>query len=129
MDKDILTYMGHLWVLVENDIVTVGIGDEGLEYADTISAVQLPEENEEVVAGDVCGEVETDDGPINLYSPVDGTVFEINPAVVDSPSLIREDPYGDGWLFKVEPKSMEALSTLSVDLQDSEDGPYETKEE
>ncbi|MDZ4660425.1 MAG: glycine cleavage system protein H [Pseudomonadota bacterium] len=120
MDKDFLTFMGNHWVLVENDVVIVGLNDEGVEYADTASEVKLPQEDDEVVAEEIIGEIETEDGPINLYSPVDGKIVEINTTVVESPELIKEDPYGEGWLFKVEPKNIEALSRLSVDLQSDE---------
>lgn len=120
MDKDFLTFMGNHWVLVEDDVVIVGLNDEGVEYAETASEVKLPQEDDEVIAEEIIGEIETDDGPINLYSPVDGKIVEINNTIVESPGLIKEDPFGEGWLFKVEPKNLEALSRLSVDLQSEE---------
>ena len=120
MNKDVLTYMGNHWVVVDSDVVTVGLNDEGVIYADSASNVILPEENSEVEGDEVCGEIETDDGPINLYAPIDGTIIEINSAVVESPDLITEDPYGEGWLFKIEAKDQEALNRLSVDLQKDE---------
>lgn len=111
--EDFIPYMGYEWLQVEDDTVTIGISDEGLSELTDISAVKLPTENEEVTPDEICGEIETDEGVLNLYCPVEGKVIEINAAVVENPSLIMEDPYGDGWLFRVEPNNAEDLDDLS----------------
>lgn len=121
MDKDLLTYMGNHWVHADGDVVTIGLNDDGVEFADTASNISLPDENQEVEADEICGEIETDDGPINLYSPVDGVVVETNVAVIENPEIIIDDPYGDGWLFKVEAKDPDALSKLAIDLQKNDE--------
>ena len=64
--------------------------------------VELPEVGAEVEAGQVCGELESTKAVSDLYSPVTGTVASRNDAVVDDPSVINTDPYGEGWLFAVE---------------------------
>jgi glycine cleavage system H protein len=102
MEKDLINYMGHLWIQIEGDIATVGINEEGLEDLGEIVRVSLPSENESLNADEVCGEIETDEGSLNLYSPVEGKIHEINPAVVEEPELIVEDNFGDGWLFKIQ---------------------------
>jgi glycine cleavage system H protein len=111
--KDLITYMGYEWVMVEDGIVTVGINDQGLEEFTDINAANLPAENEEVIPDEVCGELDTDQGPMNLYSPIEGQVVEVNEAVLENPSLIMEDAYGDGWLFRVEPKNASDLDELA----------------
>lgn len=109
---EFIPYMGYEWLQVEDDTVTVGISDEGLSELTDITSVKLPSESEELTPDEICGEIETDEGVLNLYCPVEGKVIEINAAVVENPSLIMEDPYGDGWLFRVEPNNPEELDDL-----------------
>ena len=104
--------MGYEWLQIEDDSVTIGVTEEGLSELGDITVVNLPSENEDVVADEVCGEIDTADGPLNIYSPVDGKVVEINGAVIENPKLILEDPTGDGWLFRVEPDDPDALDDL-----------------
>jgi len=120
-NEEFIPYMGYEWLQIEDDIVTIGISEEGLSELTDISAVSLPSENEEVSPDEVCGEIETDEGSLNLYCPVEGTVIEINQAVVENPSLIMEDPYGDGWLFRVEASDPEDLDELMQGSRDDED--------
>lgn len=112
-DDEFIPYMGYEWLQVEDETVTIGISEEGLSELSDISSVKLPAENESVNPDEVCGEIETDEGALNIYSPVEGKVVEINAAVVENPSLIMEDPYGDGWLFRVEASNPEDLDELS----------------
>jgi glycine cleavage system H protein len=110
---EFIPFMGYEWLQIEDGTVTVGVSEEGLSELTEITAIGLPTENEEVNPDEICGEIETDEGPLNLYSPVEGRVIEINAAVVENPSLLNEDPYGDGWLFRVEPNNSEDLDELS----------------
>lgn len=114
--SDLITYLGYEWVMIEDGVVTIGINEDGLEEFTEINTVALPSENEEVLPDEVCGELETDQGPMNLYSPIEGNVVEINEAVIENPSLITEDNYGDGWLFKVEPKNASDLDDLATGI-------------
>ena len=113
MKDELITYMGYEWVRIDDGTITIGINEAGLDEFSEISAVNLPADQEEVIVDEVCGELDTDQGPMNLYSPVDGVVVEINEAVIENPSLIMEDPLGDGWLFKVEPKNASDLDELA----------------
>lgn len=100
--NDVRNFMGYLWVQDEDGIITIGINEDGLADFEEITSVELPAEQEKVEAEEVCGTVETDDGPLDIYSPVSGTVIEINSAIIDDPSLIQEDPYEEGWLIRIE---------------------------
>lgn len=121
MKDDFIPFLAYEWLQVEDGSVTIGISEEGLEELTEVSAINLPAEGEEVGADEVCGEVETESGPLNLYSPVEGKVVEINAAVVENPQLLFEDPYGDGWLFRVEATNPEDLDELtSADTGDDE---------
>lgn len=135
---EVLTYMGYEWVLVEDGSLVVGINEQGLDEFTEINKTNLPAVDEEVAPDEVCGELETDQGPMNLYCPIDGTVIEVNEAVVENPSLIQEDCFGDGWLFKVEPRKASDLKKLSSSLgtdddddddNEDEDEDYEDEEE
>lgn len=110
--EDYLNYMGYEWLNIEDGMLVIGINEDGLEEFSDILSVDLPAEGDEVSPDEVCGELETDQGPLNLYSPIGGKVVEINEAVLEKPSLIQEDPLGDGWLFKVEPESASDLDEL-----------------
>lgn len=111
--KDLITFLGYMWVMVEDGVATIGINEAGLDEFSEISAVNLPAESEEVIPDEVCGELDTDQGPMNLYTPVEGIVLEVNEAVIENPSLIQEDNFGDGWLFRVEAKSASDLDEFT----------------
>ncbi len=100
--SDVRNFMGYLWVQEEDGVITIGINEEGLQDFEEISSVELPSEQERIEADVVIGTIETDDGPLDIYSPVSGTVVEINQQVIDDPSLIQEDPFEEGWLVRIE---------------------------
>ncbi|MEV5408383.1 glycine cleavage system protein GcvH [Thermopolyspora sp. NPDC052614] len=93
----------HEWVagLDESSVVTVGITAYAAEQLGDVVYVQIPEAGSTVEAGDAVGEIESTKSVSDVYSPVAGEVVEINQAVVDDPSLVNSDPYGEGWLFRV----------------------------
>ncbi len=101
-DQSTLLYTAeHEWVLVDGDIATVGITAYAADKLGDVVFVDLPTVGSDVVSGKVVGEIESTKSVGELFAPVDGTVAEINEAVVDSPELVNSDPFGDGWLVKV----------------------------
>lgn len=126
---EVLTYMGYEWVMIEDGSIVIGINEQGLDEFTEIAKSNLPAVDEEVMTDEVCGELETDQGPMNLYSPIEGTVVEVNEAVIENPSLIQEDCFGDGWLFKVEPRKASDLKKLSNSLSSTGDDEYDEDEE
>jgi glycine cleavage system H protein len=110
MSAEPITFMGTHWVVVEGNSLTIGLNEEGLDTIDEIDSVSLPSEGESFEADDICAELSTSDGPINVYTPVAGSVVEINSALADNPDLVKEDSFGEGWLFKIEASSDEELS-------------------
>ena len=110
---DYITYMGHQWLTIEGEVVTVGIMEEALEELDAITKADLPSENDPVEKDEICGELETKDGSLNIYAPVEGTVLEVNAAVADNPNLVQEDPFGDGWILKIEAANPDDLKELT----------------
>lgn len=91
----------HEWVDASSPAV-FGITLHAAEALGDVVYVELPEVGAEVVAGEVVGEIESTKSVSELYSPVTGTVVEVNQAAVDDPAVVNADPYGDGWLFKVD---------------------------
>ncbi len=120
LENKIITFMDHLWVSVEDSIITVGILESGLEDATEIYHADLPAENSEIEGEEICGEVHTDDGPINLYSPVAGTVLEINSTVIANPRMLFEDSEDDCWLFKVEAAEQDQLERFLEESSENE---------
>jgi glycine cleavage system H protein len=80
----------------------MGITDYAQAALGDIVYVQLPKVGETVTAGKVCGEVESTKSVSEIYAPVTGTVVAINDALSNSPESINSDPYGAGWLAKIE---------------------------
>ena len=101
LENQIIDYMDSLWVSIEEEVVTIGIKEENLEDVTEIYHVDLPIENSEIEGEEICGEVHTDDGPINLYSPVGGTILEINSSVISNPKILFEDTDEECWLIRV----------------------------
>ena len=102
----------HEWVLVEDHIATVGITEYAQQELGDIVYVELPEVGEKIVKDDPFGAVESVKAVSDIYAPVSGTVLEVNDALPESPETINEDPYGDGWLIKVEMTDMGDLKDL-----------------
>ncbi len=98
----IITFMDNLWVSIEENVLTIGVLESGLEDATEIYHIDLPPENSEIEGEEICGEVHTDDGPLNLYSPVAGTVLEVNSSMIKNPKMLFEDSEGECWLFKID---------------------------
>ena len=91
----------HEWV---DDSVpaTIGITETAAEALGDIVYLELPSVGDVIEAGSVIGEVESTKSVSELFSPVSGTVVEVNRAAVDDPAVVNSDPYGDGWLVKVQ---------------------------
>ncbi len=92
----------HEWVSSVDQVFTMGITDYAQAALGDIVYVQLPKVGEAVVAGKVCGEVESTKSVSDIYAPVTGTIVAINDSLSNSPETINSDPYGGGWLAKIE---------------------------
>jgi glycine cleavage system H protein len=103
----------HEWILVGDDgQVTVGITDHAQELLGDMVFVELPEVDSSVAAGDECAVVESVKAASDVYSPVSGTVVAINESLADAPELINEDPYGEGWMFRLQVSGTDQLDGL-----------------
>lgn len=93
----------HEWARDDGDgIVTVGITDHAQDLLGDVVYVELPIDGDEVEARDDFGVIESVKTASDLYSPITGTVVEINEDLLDAPELVNQSPYDDGWMIRVE---------------------------
>ncbi|NIO10441.1 MAG: glycine cleavage system protein GcvH [Deltaproteobacteria bacterium] len=102
----------HEWVMVEDDIALVGITDYAQSELGDVVYVELPDVGEKITKDDPFGSVESVKAVSDLFAPVSGTVIEVNDSLPDSPELVNEDCYGDGWMVKVQMSDKEELKDL-----------------
>ena len=103
----------HEWARLEEDgTVTVGITDHAQEALGDIVYVELPEVDSQVDAAAEAGVVESVKAASDIYAPIGGTVTAVNEALEDAPETVNQDPYGDGWFFKLDPNDAVDLDQL-----------------
>jgi len=107
----------HEWVATEDTVATVGITDHAQEQLGEIVYIELPSVGDKISKDDPFGVVESVKAVSDIYAPISGTVTEINQELVESPEMVNEDPYGDGWLIKIRVTDAAELD----DLMDSEE--------
>jgi glycine cleavage system H protein len=109
---DIKYHREHAWVRVEGKRATVGITDYAQQQMGDIVYVDLPEADTEIDADSELSEIESTKATSPVVSPVSGTVVEVNEDLADSPEIINEDPYGNGWLVMLEMSDPSELNDL-----------------
>jgi glycine cleavage system H protein len=102
----------HEWVRVEGARATVGITDFAQDALGDVVYVDLPEVGTTVGAGDTVCEVESTKSVSDIYAPIGGTVVAVNGALEATPELVNGSPFGDGWIFALEPFDADGLSGL-----------------
>jgi glycine cleavage system H protein len=102
----------HEWALLDGDRVRIGITEYAQDALGDVVFVQLPAVGTQVEAGGACSEVESTKSVSDVYSPVAGTVVEVNSELVDAPQRLNEDPYGAGWICVIEPAAGASLDAL-----------------
>jgi glycine cleavage system H protein len=91
----------HVWVRVEGDSAVIGITDFAQEELGAISGIELPDEGDEVEQDDSVGSIEARKTVADIYAPFSGVVVSVNQEVLDTPTLLNDDPYDGGWLVEV----------------------------
>ena len=102
----------HEWVRFDGKTATVGITDFAQDQLSDLTYVELPQEGDSVSASDQIAVVESVKAASDVYAPISGTVTAVNKALQDKPELINTDPYGDGWICKIQPDDTSELETL-----------------
>ena len=102
----------HEWLKIDENVATLGITDFAQNQLSDITFVELPDVGREVEAGDEVAVVESVKAASDIYSPVAGTIVEVNGDLEDSPDMINASPYDAGWLFKIELRKEEDVDNL-----------------
>ena len=97
----------HCWARVEGDIVVVGLTDFTQKMAGTIKRIVTLEEEDDVSQDKPLGTMSSGKWTGKLYAPVSGEIEEVNEDVEDDPKICNDDPYGEGWIVKISPSSLE----------------------
>lgn len=127
MSDHVKNFNHHLWYTESEGIITIGINDEGLADITEINSVDLPPEQEKVDSDLAFGSIETDDGTLDLFSPIEGTIIEVNSQVLEDPSIIMEDPYEEGWLVRIEAEG--EIEDVEEDDEDEDEDLDEDEED
>ncbi|MFO8111114.1 MAG: glycine cleavage system protein H [Desulfosalsimonadaceae bacterium] len=112
MPEDLYYEENHWWVRVEADHIVLGMDDFAQKMAGEIVFVQLPEDGKKLKAGKKFAKVESGKWLGKVIAPVDGVLTAANEALEETPSLINEDCYGKGWMFKITPNNMDDVNNL-----------------
>ena len=100
--SDLKYSSSHEWVRLEGTVATCGITHHAQDALGDVVFVDMPEVGDDVTKGEGAAEIESVKAVSDIYAPVSGTILEINEALEDAPETVNGDPYGAGWLFKVE---------------------------
>jgi glycine cleavage system H protein len=117
----------HEWVRANDDgTVTVGITDHAQHLLGDLVFVEIPEVGRVVNAAESCAVVESVKAASDVYSPLDGVIVDVNEALADSPELINQDPYGEGWIFRIKTNAtleglLDADAYEAIAIADDED--------
>ena len=116
-----LTYSkDHEWVRAKGEEATVGITDHAQHQLGDLVYVELPKVGDKFETSEPFGSVESVKAVSEIFMPLSGAVTEVNEALNDSPELVNEDPYGDGWMIRIKidnPSQVDALLT-SIEYED-----------
>jgi glycine cleavage system H protein len=110
--QEFLYTKDHEWAQVDDNVVSVGITEYAQDALGEVVYVELPEEGQKVTQNEPFGVVESVKAVSDLFAPVSGTVVEVNDSLTDNPGNVNDDPYGDGWLIRIEMDSEKELVTL-----------------
>ena len=102
----------HEWVRLDGDIATVGITDHAQEQLGDVVFVELPEIGRDVTAEEACAVVESVKAASDVSAPLAGKVVEINPTILENPSMVNSDAEGEGWFFRIELDDTAAFDAL-----------------
>ena len=120
MPEDLYYEKNHFWVKAEGDVLVMGMDEFAIKMAGEIVYVQLPAEGKKLVAGKKFAKIESGKWLGKVYAPVDGELVESNEALEENATIINEDCYGMGWMFKIKPDNMGDIDNLIHDPKDIE---------
>ena len=104
----------HEWIEIKDGIATVGITDFAQGELGDIIFIEFPDLNMQVKAGDSIGTIEAVKTVADIFTPLNGTVIEVNTELEDNPELTNSDPYGAGWMIKLKDVSEGEVELLTA---------------
>jgi glycine cleavage system H protein len=111
-NSDVRYQNTHEWARKENDEIVVGISDYAQSTLSDVVYVELPEIGEQVSKGTQVGVVESVKAAGDIYAPVSGEVVAVNDALEDAPEIVNQDPFGKGWLVRIQPSDPDEWESL-----------------
>ena len=112
LPDDLFYDENHYWIRVEGDILVMGMDDFAQQLAGEIVYVQLPFEGKKLKKGKKFAQVESGKWLGKIFAPVNGELFESNEGLESSATIINEDCYGAGWMYKIQPSDMAEIDEL-----------------
>jgi len=109
---DLLYTKTDEWVKLDGNVATVGITDYAQKQLRDVVGIDLPEKGRKVERGDAIATVDSVKAASDIYSPLSGTIYEVNETLLEAPQLINNDPYESGWIVKIVVERKEELSEL-----------------
>jgi len=100
------------WIKIDDDIAVIGITDYAQKKLKDIVGIELPEVGKSVEKGEVISVIESIKATADVYAPVSGEIVEVNEKLLDSPELMNNEPYGEGWIVKIKVKDKNELNKL-----------------
>jgi len=105
--EELYYHKEHFWLRVENGLVRIGATDFGQKSLREVVFLELPFEGDQVSQDEPCGMIESIKAVVDIISPVSGTVTEVNGTLADTPTLVNEEPYDDGWFVLITPSNLD----------------------
>jgi glycine cleavage system H protein len=102
----------HEWVKIDGDMAVVGITDHAQDSLGDITFIEPPKPGASLTKGKECGVIESVKAASDLYSPISGTVAEVNATLESAPETVNKEPHGEGWLFKVKDFQQQDIDDL-----------------
>ena len=115
--EDLYYATSHEWIRMDGETGTVGISDHAQHELTDVVYVELPKAGAEVMAKQQVCVVESVKAASDIYSPITGTITEVNEALTANPALLNTDPYGEGWIFKIRIEAGEEIEELKSPVQ------------
>ncbi|MCL2102698.1 MAG: glycine cleavage system protein GcvH [Syntrophorhabdaceae bacterium] len=113
MDENALKFSeNHLWIMEAGDIARIGLSDYAQEHLGEIIFVSMRDVDRFLEREETFGDIESQKTVVELASPITGTIRAINELIIEDPTMINIDPYGNGWLIEVELEDPEELENL-----------------
>jgi glycine cleavage system H protein len=112
MPEELYYEKNHYWIMVQGDLIVMGMDDFAQKLAGDIVYVQLPGEGKKITLGKKFSKVESGKWLGKVYAPCNGVIASVNEELEENPGLINEDSYGKGWMYKIKPNDMAELEGL-----------------